>query len=222
MSRSGILLLVASALAAVAACGGAEVTDLFGGPGAGDAGTGPGDLDSASSDDGAPPGSDGSVTREDGGVRDGGTTQGDAFVALDSAGKSDALVKLDPGISCGGSAAGETNCATALQYCCATPNGGSSVTFECKANTVSACAGLKIVCDDSADCPGNQFCCGTYEQNMGYTKVDCRGSAACGTTTATTSFVRFCDPTAATDECIGVGKTCGQQSGSLPGYYYCK
>jgi hypothetical protein len=222
LSRSHAIFGVAWALAAVAACGGAEVTDLFGGsatPSTDDAG--PGDLDSATTDDGAPADPDGSVTRQDsGGKSDGGNPQGDAFVPVD-AGKSDALLGLDPGISCGSGTVGEINCATTLQYCCATPN-GASVNFDCKLSTVSACAGLRIVCDDSADCPGNQFCCGTYEQNVGYTKVDCRGNAACGATTATTSFVRFCDPKASPDECAGVGKTCSQQSTTLPGYYYCK
>jgi hypothetical protein len=68
----------------------------------------------------------------------------------------------------------------------------------------------------------NQYCCGTFVQNSGYTKIACTTNPACGVPSSNTTYVRFCDPAAVPDECAVDGKTCSSQSGSLPGYTYCK
>jgi hypothetical protein len=205
-----ILLLV---LGAAVACGGAEATDLF--SGSSTSGTDAGaDPDSATADDAG--GADSGGGTQDSGGKDSGQPQDDAGVA------DTGRPKDDPGISCGQGASGEINCSPTTQYCCGSASGGSGVNFECKA-TLATCGGVKIMCDDTADCPGvSPYCCGTFVQNTGYTKIACSANPACGTPGGNTSYVRFCDPGAKTDECVGNGETCSGQSGSLPGYTYCK
>ncbi len=206
--RSVVVLLLGAAVA----CGGAEASDLFSGT------TTPGDdggaVPDSAADDAASTDAGGGT--DSGNRKDTGTPQEDAGVP-DTGGP-----KEDPGISCGQGAAGEINCNPTTQYCCGSASGASGVNFDCK-NALATCSGVKIMCDDRADCPAvNPYCCGTFVQNTGYTKIACSMNAACGTTTASTSYVRFCDPTAKTDECAVEGKTCNGQSGSLPGYTYCK
>jgi hypothetical protein len=60
-------------------------------------------------------------------------------------------------------------------------------------------------------------CCGTFEENVGYKSVEC--SLNC-TSVGTLKAVRFCDPSAAVDECASIGKKC-DTSQVLPGYYVC-
>src|SRR5262249_34018689 len=106
-------------------------------------------------------------------------------------------------------------------YCCATGS-SSTTTYECKSTTISACAGLPIPCDDHADCPTGRVCCGVFDANLGYTQVSCRAAVQCpGLPGGVLSYVRFCDPLAAVDECAVLGRTC-QASQGLPGYYICK
>jgi hypothetical protein len=214
--RSAIRSLLLVMLAAAVACGGAEASDLFGGSGASTSDGGANNTDGASTDDGATA-NDGGGGGKDGAVdKDTGRPQ-DQDSSVPDTGKPNA----DPGISCGQNASGEINCNPATQYCCGTASGGSAVNLECKA-TVSLCSGVKIGCDDSADCPTSQYCCGTFVQNSGYTKIACSTNPACGTPSGGTTYVRFCDPDAVPSECANDGKTCTGQSGSFPGYTYCK
>jgi hypothetical protein len=207
--RASVVLLL---VGAAAACGGAEASDLFNGTST--SGTdGGADPDSASADSAA---ADSGAGTDSGGGNDTGTPQEDTG-APDTGRPKD-----DPGISCGQGASGEINCNPTTQYCCGSASGGSGVNFECR-NAVATCGGVKIMCDDTADCPGvSPYCCGTFVQNTGYTKIACSTNAACGTPSGNTSYVRFCDPGAKPDECAANGETCSGQSGSLPGYTYCK
>jgi hypothetical protein len=215
--HSFAFLLLGVGVGAMVACGGAEATDLFDGPGSSDTDAGGAGGDAASADDSA----SGGGHKDGGGGKDAGEAQEDASAG--DSGRPD-VGTVDPSIYCGEGPAGAISCGAA-QYCCATPGnsgGGGGVVYDCKANTVSACSGLKISCDDSTDCPASQYCCGTFEQGSGYTKLGCSPNAACGTPTGGTSFLRFCDPTASPDECAAAGKKCGAQSSSLPGYTYCQ
>ncbi len=132
----------------------------------------------------------------------------------------------DPGIWCGDNGgAGDVFCKSSSQVCCVTSDGfggggggGGGINQACESSGIAACAGgLAVGCDDSADCSGGQVCCGTLT-NDGYHSVQCQPS--CTSTPATTA-VRFCDGSAAKDECAPLGKTC-QPSMRLPGYSVCQ
>jgi hypothetical protein len=121
----------------------------------------------------------------------------------------DATVPPDPGIFCGTG----TSCPIVTDVCCATPG----ATFMCQSAAVQ-CAGTPIACDDMADC-GGLICCGRFNANDGYRSVECRPT--CTGQLDGDTLVRFCDPTAATDECASIGKSC-KASGSLIGYFRCE
>jgi hypothetical protein len=225
-------LLVAFAIAQVGACGGSSQADLFAGAGGGsspDGTNGGSGTGSGTGDD-----STGTGTGTGGTGGDAGATSGDAGGAKhdasvgDAGGAdgnvTDATTNGDPGIFCGTSdvTGDDVYCTVPGQYCCATGAVGSTV-FECKSNAVSACAGLRLPCDDRADCSGTgQVCCGVFDQSQGYTQVSCRSSQNCvGSAGGGQQYVRFCDPSAATDECQILGATC-QPSQSLDGFYVCK
>lgn len=202
-------------LAIAAGCGGAASQDVFGGSGSGSSDGG------GASDDGASSGDDGSTAADGGG---GGGTDGGGGGGKDGGGgggkdgggggQDSGPGTGDPGITCGQS----TYCNEGTQYCCATAVGAGTTQYACKDNTVSACAGLRLPCDDKADCQGN-ICCGTFDKNLGYTAVECK--ATCGPGTANTSYVHFCDPNAPTDECQSIGRSCSGTSNALPGYHFC-
>ena len=76
-------------------------------------------------------------------------------------------------------------------------------------------------CDDSADCPLNNVCCGSINQingNAFYSEVKC--AATCAANTQIPGFRRFCDPKAPVDECASIGLKCNASS-ILKGYYVC-
>lgn len=101
--------------------------------------------------------------------------------------------------------------------CCVDGKFGE-VQYKCEdLGFINCVADRTIQCDDRSDCPGNQVCCGRFDEE-GYTGVSCR--ADCNDIPGVQA-VRFCSPTAAPDECAEIGKTC-QKSQSLPGYYVCK
>ena len=120
-----------------------------------------------------------------------------------------------PVVACGRS----TTCAVPKQVCCATepPDAGAFELACIDAATSHACAGIPIACDDKSDCAAGHVCCGTYDSN-GYKQIACQSSC---TSNATLSAVRFCNPKAAVDECLEIGRKCGA-SQSLPYLFVCK
>jgi hypothetical protein len=91
--------------------------------------------------------------------------------------------------------------------------------LECENAGFVSCVGkTTIACDDRTDCPAGQVCCGTLEDNSGYTSVSC--ATTCNSIPGLRA-VRFCDPSAALDECAALGKYCGP-SQSLPGFNVCR
>ena len=96
------------------------------------------------------------------------------------------------------------------------------MTFSCTAtNGIAECiGGTPIRCDDRSDCPSNQVCCGSFEQNSGYKSVQCQASCN-GSPIPSVTTVRLCDPTTVLDECLEIGLVC-TPSGSLDGFHVCK
>jgi hypothetical protein len=113
----------------------------------------------------------------------------------------------------------KTTCAAKTEVCCGSWGRSGKPSFECEEAGFVACAGgTSIGCDDRTDCPTGQVCCGTLEDNSGYTSVACKSS--CNSSPGLRA-VRFCDATAVVDECASIGKYCGP-SQSLPGYNVCR
>ncbi len=121
-------------------------------------------------------------------------------------------------IHCGSSGSGSTAaCSAATEVCCAY-FGNGPIDLACEPSGPTACMdGITIACDDRSDCPANEVCCGTLEDNSGYSSVECRPTCV---SSPGVRAVRFCDPKAVPSECPS-GSVCGQ-SQSLPGFYVCK
>lgn len=217
----GLMLFPAAALGA---CGSSNATDLFsngGSAGAADSGsatdaTGTGNPETPTGDSGTA--ADGGKKKDAGG----GPVQDDSGTTpTDAGGGPETSTTTDPGIFCG---VDNTNarlyCDVSNQACCISSHSGS-LSFDCHAasGTGSQCNGLRVPCDDQADCNG-QICCATYDKiNSGYKSVQCQSS--CGADTALTTEYRLCDPNAAVDECAAVGGTC-QPSTAIDGWFLCK
>jgi hypothetical protein len=85
---------------------------------------------------------------------------------------------------------------------------------SCTSSTFGGCFGLSIPCDDRADCPAAEVCCGTLANNGSrYNSVQCQASCD-----SSANEYQFCDPNVA-GECAN-GLQC-TPSGVLPGYYRC-
>jgi len=78
--------------------------------------------------------------------------------------------------------------------------------------------GVAIACDDRTDCPTEMVCCGTRADDSRYTDIGCRPSCE---STPDHPVARFCDPKAAVDECLPLGKKCAS-SDNLNGYFVCR
>jgi hypothetical protein len=126
----------------------------------------------------------------------------------------------DPGIWCGGKGGVDNFCAAGTQVCCVQSDPfGVPTSRSCEANGIAPCGlGLAIKCDDHTDCPAGYVCCGALA-NDGYKSVTCQ-KTSCASLPGLQG-VRFCDPSAATDECATMGAAC-QPSGRLPGYSVCQ
>jgi hypothetical protein len=108
---------------------------------------------------------------------------------------------------------------TAPEGCCATAPGGPSTTiYKCVDDLSSQCDvadETPITCDDDADCPMGEHCCGTKAQASGaqYAKVACAQTCAL-------PDIPFCNP--------GAGNPCAFSGGPciasqlLPGFYVCQ
>jgi hypothetical protein len=130
-----------------------------------------------------------------------------------------------PPVFCGG-----TTCPVPGGDCCVdNPNVGGfgdsgAVTYSCQTPAdPTGCASdgnSPVECDEGADCPSGQQCCGTLRNDdSGYEIVRC--SATCDPTGMTQRL--FCNPKSSTDEsaCEAIGETCGEST-LLPGYNVCK
>ena len=226
-----LLLAPSSLILAVVACSGASSTELFDPPGGSQLGTEPGPTNEDGSSGAISPGSSGSSGGSSGegassssssssgasGSSSSGSTSGGSS---SSGGTKDAGQDPPPPppkstIYCGGT----KSCAAGAEICCSSWFGQGPPTYECEPAGFLACAaGTTIACDDQTDCPNGQVCCGTLQNNSGYTSVECKNKC---TNLPGLRSVRFCDPKAAVDECLAAGMSCGP-SQSLPGYYVCR
>lgn len=209
-------LAVGTSAVLFAACGSSSATDLFGAQSAAvDAG-----LDGAiGSGNPETPAGDGGTAATDAGKRpkDAGTpVDTDAGVT-----PVDAGLPTDEGIFCGlDPDSNRLYCPAGSQACCIRSVSGQ-LAFDCKpaSGPTSSCVGLRVPCSDQVDC-GGKACCATYDQiSGGYKDVSCKTS--CGSSTATTTEFRLCDPNASADECAAIGKSC-QASTAIDGWYLCK
>ena len=205
-----------SSAAMFAACGSSNASDLFSG---GSAAIEAGVLDGSVGSGNPESAGDGGAIAVDAGKR-----PKDAGIPVDTdagAPPVDAAVPADNGIFCGlDPDSNRLYCPAASQACCIRSISGQ-LSFDCKPSSGSSsnCAGLRVPCTDQVDC-GGKACCATYDQlSGGYKDVSCKTS--CGSSTATTTEFRMCDPEAATDECVAIGKTC-QASTAIDGWYLCK
>src|SRR5436309_2608526 len=87
--------------------------------------------------------------------------------AGDAGAKSDACVAIEGGLACdpGHIACGALACDAGAQVCCIN-DGGAKETCAVAPPTdggkppPNACTGTKMACDEAADCPSGQICCG--------------------------------------------------------------
>jgi hypothetical protein len=196
------------------ACGGAPLSDLLTGTDSG--GGGSGEPDATSGDHDATGSVDASADREapvdTGSGRDTEPAQVDSGaddVMASDTGAGDAAP--DPGIACGSG----TYCAPSSQTCCVSSGGLGGTQRRC-ANGNSCGSGTPVHCDDTADCPSGQVCCGTDYANVGYTDISCR--MTCGPSTFTITYARFCDPN--NNDCPSTAPNC-KMSTIITGYTVC-
>jgi hypothetical protein len=126
----------------------------------------------------------------------------------DSSSKTEASTG-DKGIACGPASA-DVYCNVGTQVCCV---GASASAQACTA--VGACPSplTPMKCDDTADCPSGQVCCGQLTAGgTGYTSVSCQ--ATCG---PISTEHQLCDPKV--HDCP-TGLTC-TPSTLLPGHSVC-
>ncbi|MBX3217682.1 MAG: hypothetical protein KF850_36960 [Labilithrix sp.] len=215
----------AASFLALAACSGAESSDLFAPPDSSQLGTDPsGSNGDSSGDPPAPSSSGGGDTGSSGSSGTSGSSgsSGTSSGGSSSGGTKDAGLDAPPPppsgkVYCGITTPG-TSCQAGTEVCCGSWSGGK-LSFACEATGLLSCVGGRsIECDDQTDCPAGQICCGSLSNNSGYTSVTCRSS--CNDMPGFRA-VRFCDPKAAVDECAASGRTCGA-SQSLPGYSVCR
>ena len=226
-----LLLAPSSLILAVVACSGASSTELFDPPGGSQLGTEPGPTNDDGSSGAIRPGSSGSSGSSGEGTSTSSSSSSSGASGSSSSGSSGSSGTSSSGgpkdagndppppppstIRCGGA----KSCTAGAEICCRSWFGQGPPTYACEpAGFVACAAGTSIACDDETDCPNGQVCCGTLEQNSGYTSVACKNS--CNSLPGLRS-VRFCDPKAAVDECVAAGMFCGP-SQSLPGYYVCR
>jgi hypothetical protein len=197
-----------------AACGGAPVSDLLTNTGAGDASGIFGEQDAGGGND-ATGGADATVDHDEpidtGSVRDTGPAQVDSSgdEVMEDTGPGDAAP--DPGVACGSG----TYCTPSVQTCCISTSGFGGMQRRCS-NGNTCGSGTPVHCDDTADCPSGQVCCGSVYANV-YTDVSCRMSCVPSPIGLTTN-VRFCDPN--NNDCPSTAPNC-KMSTIITGYTVC-
>jgi len=202
------------ALAALGACGGSAVADLFAGGKTGqptDAATPEGDADS-----------DGDVAPADGG--------GDGATTTDAARREASTLDVDVRdgaapdsgpprtLNCS-SVPGAVDCSVGSQVCC--KQGGATTSYACENGTTCSTSGaVPIPCDDTADCAAlghvGDLCCLTTSSTGRVTEVTCRSQVDCDMNVGRRGL---CDPRA-TDPCPA-GGSCKLSTVTLPGFYVC-
>jgi hypothetical protein len=251
MRASAPLVVTFASGLLVYACGGASgTTDLFGPPTSEDGGGGhvassSGGTSPGSSSGGVTSSSSGAMAA---GSSGGGSSSGSAGSSGSSSGAagsssgaasssggssggagsssggmgSSSGTSADPGIYCGRSQTGDVYCTVDTQDCCISGS-GQNASYRCMtALTCGFSGAISVACDNSAECTGNQVCCGTIDpQSDTYEMVQCAASCDPENDEHT-----FCDPNAAVDVCASIPSDNGPPytctaSTILPGYYVC-
>ena len=182
-----------------AACGGSTTSQLFSG---GDGGAG---------DDAANAGGDGASS---GGDSDGGSDGGGGGDASRKDAAGGDAGPADPGILCSAPGSSPTYC-TGTDYCCFTSSQVAS-TYQCASSGGLCATGIRVSCDDTADCRPGDVCCGAYDTfSNQFTEVRCASTCA---SSGSSVGVRFCDPAA--NDCPD-GRACVTTM-RIPGYHVCQ
>jgi hypothetical protein len=118
--------------------------------------------------------------------------------AADTSTKPDGCVAIDGGLACDPAhiACGNMQCEAGAQVCCIN-DGGTKETCAIPPPSdggkppPNSCTGTKMACDEAADCPSGQICCGfvgtaggfatTCQTSCGTGLQFCHGSAECVT-----------------------------------------
>jgi hypothetical protein len=206
---------------AIAACSGAQSTDLTTGGGGGGAGGGNGvggGGGEGGGHGGGAGGAGGGVSDRDGGDGHPDGNLLDQYVADDT---YDApFTTNDPGIACG-----NAECTPGPQVCCRTGDPTVGFNYTCTDPTTCAStnvASLSIPCDDQQDCvtagaAAGTVCCVTADQTGGASVVQCQDPKEC---TAQFGRTWVCDPNAP-NPCPS-GLACQPSTATLPGYDICR
>jgi hypothetical protein len=236
--RGRVAVAVAAGVLALAACGGAAESNLFGGSGGGangsDAATMPPATQQPDGSSGsmAPTGSqdsgtatDASMPGQDASGGPGPFSGGDADTIIDTGttNAADSAPPPDQGIACG-----LFECKPKAEVCCLGVDGSGDQTLTCE--SASDCAnesGFPVPCADSLDClaagsPAGTVCCVT--EGSGTSSA---ASVACVAPSECTQVTQalMCDPTStsstsASGQCPA-GDTCSESMVTIPPYSIC-
>lgn len=144
------------------------------------------------------------------------TTDGEGIDVVVSDSGSDVVTKpdgctpIDGGLACdpGHVTCGGTSCDLTKQFCCITDAGAGNTCTTYPPDSgpppKNSCTGeTKVLCDEAADCPSGQVCCGFVGASGGFA-TSC--AASCGT------GIQFCRGSAecTSDSCVA--QTCRGES----------
>lgn len=200
--------LVGAASLVWMACGGADSTELSGGPdGGGDTGSTP----PSNGDSGNPPPPPQPPPPPPPPADDGGSDAPDGTVVADGGvNPPDA----GPGGSTTTLTCGTATCSIPAQSCCV-QGGGGTTSFSCVAGNCpvpDAGAGggdvTQLKCSGTANCTSGNVCCARQQVVNGRDVVTSQCQATC-----TGGSVQLCDPKAATSGCADAGATCVHPAG---------
>jgi hypothetical protein len=131
---------------------------------------------------------------------------------------ADANVVIDAGPPKPTVICGNGSCDPQTQFCCNKWNGSTYVP-ACQSLGTLCNPGTLVYCDGNSDCPNNGICCGSLYNQQYYTEVRC--TQTCTGYVGQYAQIRFCDPKAVPDDCLGTGLTC-QPSSIFPPYHVCR
>lgn len=142
------------------------------------------------------------------------TTDGEGIDAVtsdsgsDVVAQSDGCTPIEGGLACdpGHVTCGGTSCDLTKQFCCIADAGNTCTNYPPDSGPPpkNSCTGqTKVLCDEAADCPSGQICCGFVGSTGGFT-TSC--AASCGT------GIQFCRGSAecTSDSCVA--QTCRGES----------
>lgn len=147
------------------------------------------------------------------------TDQPDRTPCGDQGELCEAGVCVNPTTLCGGTEECDTFCCERLDMGARSCAAASNSSCGASNNVNDPDTGLKVFCDEQADCPTGQFCCVSHANNM----VTLGCSDTCGFKHAVGGAYILCESTAGTSACPS-GETCTQDlsSVSLPaGWHVC-